>query len=153
MPKTLFDLVKNAPATQHRWNPNCHKCVRIGYDEEYSVEAMHVVPPTKLMSGRIFIDTKYTYELGNNIYLILASSDGNEKFVDEYKSKVDFGSFSMAYCYITVHYYKPLYDDNKNMIGTSVFFVNETNFGGNVPQWLINKFAPAGLLGTLDGII
>ena len=55
-----------------------------------------MVPPTKLMSGRIFIDIKYPYDLGDNVYLILASSDGNEKFVEEYKSKVDFGSFQMA---------------------------------------------------------
>ena len=31
------------------------------------------------------------------------------------------------------------------VIGTKIFFVNESDFGGSVPKWLTQKFAPSAL--------
>jgi hypothetical protein len=45
------------------------------------------------------------------------------------------------------HLYQPLYDliDPNKVIGTRIIFVNESDFGGSFPKWLLKKFAPSGV--------
>ena len=53
------------------------------------------------------------------------------------------------------HLFEPLYDplDCKKVIGTSVVFVSESDFGGSVPKWLIQKLAPQGLSDFYEDLV
>jgi hypothetical protein len=53
----------------------------------------------------------------------------------------------LAITALSGHYFEPLYDplDCKKIIGTSVVFVNESDFGGSVPKYLTQKMAGPGI--------
>lgn len=92
-------------------------------------------PPSMLISGRVFITAKYLWPEKS---VCIQSSEGNEKYVSDYfKAGKDEGKL-LATSALSGHYYEPLYDplDCKKIIGTSVVFVNESDFGGSVPKWM-----------------
>ena len=43
-------------------------------------------------------------------------------------------------------------DPNK-VIGTKITFVNESDFGGSFPKWIIQKFSPPGLNDFYEDLI
>lgn len=134
-PKEIFDIISNAPVTQTKWNPRCRKCDRLGYEDGFSIEATQIIPPTRLMCGRYFVDIKFPFELDNGRYMYLCTSEGHDQYVEEYLKnfKKELEGFQQAFCYLSGHLYEPIFDSNNNVIGTHIFFINETCFGGNVP--------------------
>ncbi len=101
-------------------------------------------PPTILVSGRVFITASYLWP---EKFICIQSGESNETYVSDYfKAGRDEGK-QLAKSIIAGHYYEPLYDplDCKRVIGTLVVFVNESDFGGLIPKWLIQKLAPPGI--------
>ena len=47
----------------------------------------------------------------------------------------------------------PLYDSNNKLIGTKIFYLNESTFGGHVPEWLAKAFVPKAVIDTYDALI
>jgi hypothetical protein len=49
----------------------------------------------------------------------------------------------------------PIYDplDASNVIGTHSFFVSQSDFGGSIPKWLVNKMAAGGVHEFFDACI
>ena len=86
------------------------------------------------VAGRVFIDTRYLIKYAErNEYLAMFSSDGNEELRADYASKNDLEGAATAHCKISGHWYRPLLDSNQKLIGTKIFYLNESEFGGNVP--------------------
>ena len=46
----------------------------------------------------------------------------------------------------------PLYDSNQNLIGTKIFYLNESTFGGKVPEWLAKSLAPKAVIDTYNAL-
>ena len=86
--------------------------------------------------------------------MVIVSSDGNEKYRQEYLNSDPkaFKDITVAYCHLAAHYLKPLYDENDKAkcIGTKVFYVIATNFGGSIPQWITRKIAPKALFDSYE---
>jgi hypothetical protein len=43
--------------------------------------------------------------------------------------------------------------DPAKAIGTKIIFVNESDFGGSFPKWIIQKFSPPGLNDFYEDLI
>ena len=107
-----------------------------------------------LINGRIFVDAKYLFpNPEKHDYMLISSSNGNEEIRDEYMSSKELGGLTVAHQLLSGHWIKPIYDNQQNIIGTSAFFVSESSFGGAVPKWIINKFAPPAIIQYYDDIV
>ena len=77
------------------------------------------------------------------------SSEGNEQVRDEYVEKNPKAVKGLSFAYSTISGFKfiPVYDpkDSTKVVGTSVIFLNQSDFGGSFPKWVLQKFAPAGI--------
>jgi hypothetical protein len=129
--------------------------IESGADEEGKVEvyASYVNSPTRMISGRMFIDAKYLWEKEN---IVIMTSEGNEKLKEQYcSSKTDLQDVTVAFCLISGHKYTPIFDeqDKSKVIGTHIIFVSESDFGGSIPKWIITKFAPPSLSEFYDDVI
>ena len=101
-------------------------------------------PPTILVSGRIFVTAKYLWPEKS---VCITSSECTESFVSDYfKAGKDEGK-QLATTALSGHYFEPLFDplDCKKVIGTSIVFANESDFGGSIPKWITQKMAPGGI--------
>lgn len=47
----------------------------------------------------------------------------------------------------------PLTDLNKKVIGTRIFYLNQSDFGGSVPKWIARQFVPKAVEDTYDALI
>lgn len=86
-------------------------------------------------------------------YAAIFSSKGNEKHIEEYSAKNDFDGAAMAKSVISGHWWMPICDLNKQVIGTRVFYLNQSDFGGSVPKWLARQFVPKAVQDTYDSLI
>ena len=111
---------------------------------EVDIYASHIKSPTRLISGRIFVDAKYMWHDKN---IVIMSSHGNSHYKDQYLGRSDLDGFTLAFCNITGLLFTPMVDpsDSQKVIGTNMVFVSESDFGGNVPKWITQKFAPSSL--------
>jgi hypothetical protein len=51
----------------------------------------------------------------------------------------------LAFCNISGLKFAPITDSAGTVVGTSLVFVSESDFGGSVPKWITQKFAPSAL--------
>ncbi len=67
----------------------------------------------------------------------------------------EFKKYSIAHCNISGFKFAPVYDtqDANLIVGTSVVFMSESDFGGSMPKWFIQKFTPGGLFDSYEGLI
>ncbi len=112
-----------------------------------------IKPPSAFIAGRIFIDAKYIW---TEEMMCLMSSEGNEReraiYVEQNAKEVK--GMSHAFCKISGFKFTPVFDDDqKAVIGTSVVFQNESDFGGSMPKWVIQKFTPAGIYEFYEELI
>jgi hypothetical protein len=49
--------------------------------------------------------------------------------------------------------YIPIKDINNKTIGTHIFYVTESNFGGKLPEWIAKSFIPKAIIDTYDLIV
>lgn len=61
------------------------------------------------------------------------SSKGNEKIAKDYQSTHDLKDSALAHAVISGHWYMPLLDDSNKLIGTKIFYLSKSDFGGKVP--------------------
>jgi hypothetical protein len=57
---------------------------------------------------------------------------------------------------ISAFKYYPLYEDDdptKKVIGTLSIVVNESDFGGAVPKWLVQKFFPSSFHDMFEDVV
>ena len=87
--------------------------------------------------------------------LCIMSSEGNEKIREEYLKQPEFKGYSIAHCNISGFKFAPVYDtqDPTKIVGTSVVFMSESDFGGSMPKWFIQKFTPGGLYDFYEELI
>ena len=67
----------------------------------------------------------------------------------------EFKKYSIAHCNISGFKFAPVYDthDANLIVGTSVVFMSESDFGGSMPKWFIQKFTPGGLFDSYESLI
>ena len=111
-----------------------------------------MVPPSAFIAGRIFLVANYRYPEHS---IIISSSRGNQRYLDEYLGAGKHEGKTPADNRFSGHQYTPIYDllDPSKVVGTRVTFVNESDFGGSFPKWILQKFAPPGLNDFYEDLI
>ena len=105
------------------------------------------------MSGRVFFDAKYLFKSDRNqAFFALFSSKGNEQITKDYIVKNSLDEV-VAFTVISGHMYIPIKDINNKTIGTHIFYVTESNFGGKLPEWIAKSFIPKAIIDTYDLIV
>ena len=86
-------------------------------------------------------------------YIAIFSSLGNENIIKEYVSTHDLEGSALAKTVISGHWWMPIYDSLNNLVGTKAVYLNQSDFGGNIPKWLQAQFAPKAIIETYDALI
>ena len=80
-------------------------------------------------------------------------SKGNEEARDKYKQENDISKFVQGFAYISGHWFRPWYEEGTGkLIGTRVFYINQTDMGASMPFWMITKFVPSGIMETFNAV-
>ena len=89
--------------------------------------------------------------------VIVMSSVGNEAVREEYRKAhpKEAASWVDAINYMSGMRFSAIYDskDPTKVIGIHSFFVSQSDFGGSVPKWLVNKMAAKGVHEFFDACI
>ena len=106
--------------------------------KNYERFAMFIKSPTFLISDRIMIDAKYVWK---EKCVVIVSSIGCDVERDEYLRTHDMRGLELAVNVLSAMKFIPVYqdpeDETSEIIGTRTIFVNESDFGGSVPKWLV----------------
>lgn len=146
----LFDYIVE---TQYSWNPHIDKCELLKTEDGYNIYLTQIKPPAVFISGRVFVDCRYIIRnQEKREYFAMFSSNGNELIRQEYLNTHDCNGAQAAHCGISGHWFRPLMNERNEVIGTKVFYLNESDFGGHVPQWIARSFAPKAVLDTYENI-
>ena len=87
-----------------------------------------------MIAGRMFLDSRYMLKhSGEEQYIVIFSSNGNEQFAANYAATHDLGGSALAHSVISGHWYMPMYNSSNQLVGTKIFYLNQADFGGNVP--------------------
>lgn len=64
-------------------------------------------------------------------------------------------NYIVGLTYITSYQFNPVFDekDPTKVIGTHMIQVVESNFGGNMPGWMVKKGQPKGIMEGYDKLI
>lgn len=142
--------------TQIKWNSFIKQCELVKVEDGVNIVLTITKPPVVFISGRILIDGMYTYEYPEkNEYIVAFSSKGNEEIMSDYrKTHSDANKYEIARSIISGHWFKPIYSqlNEKEVIGTRYFYLNQVDFGGKVPQWIRTTFAPKAILDSFEGL-
>jgi hypothetical protein len=112
MPERFGDMIANACQLQTKFNLRCKRSDHIATEEDAEIYATHIVPPTRLISDRVFIDAKYIYRNPDKReYYVIVSSNGNEGFRDHYLATNQVTDTTVGYCYMSVHYFAPAFNE------------------------------------------
>jgi hypothetical protein len=96
---------------------------------------MHIKSPSFLVADRLFIDAKYLWPEEN---MVIVSSLGCEKEKQEYFETHELKGIELAVNNISAFKFYPIYNEDQTLIiGTHTIFVNESDFGGSIPKWLV----------------
>lgn len=123
--------------------------------ESVDIFATMIKSPAVFIAGRIFVDARYMLrDPATDQYIILFSSRGNEDIAKEYSSTHDLNGSALAHAVISGHWYMPWLDPlTKKLIGTKIFYLSQSDFGGKVPQWIVSSFAPKAVRDTFDALV
>jgi hypothetical protein len=106
------------------------------------------------MAGRVFFDARYMFTTPKDgTMFALFSSIGNEQITKDYiaRNKLD---EALAYTTISGHTFCPIKDSqNDATIGTQIYYLTQSDFGGKLPQWLATSFVPKAIGDTYDNLI
>ncbi len=99
---------------------------------------MFIKSPSFLVSDRIMFDAKYVWKEKG---IVIVSSLGCEKEKEEYCRTHDLKGLEIATNILSAMIFLPVYEDpsdeTSKIIGTRTIFVNESDFGGSIPIWLV----------------
>ena len=104
------------------------------------------------MSGRVFYDARYLFKTSNDTLFAVFSSKGNEQITKDLIVKHGLDEV-VAFTIISGHMYIPIKDINNQTIGTHIYYVTESNFGGKLPEWIAKSFIPKAIIDTYDLIV
>jgi hypothetical protein len=115
---------------------------------------MFIRPPTFLISDRMMIDAKYVWKEEG---VVIVSSLGCEKEKEEYCRTHDLRGLEIAVNVLSAMQFTPVYkdplDETSEIIGTRTIFVNESDFGGSIPKWLVQKFLPKSMHEMYEDVV
>jgi hypothetical protein len=156
-PKQFLSLFETIHESQTDWNEHCLKCEYLPQNEKEThldVFATYIKSPAFFLAGRVFIDARYMLKDPNREeYIAIFSSLGNEEIIKDYVSTHDLEGSALAKTVISGHWWIPIYDSLGNLVGTKAIYVNQSDFGGNIPKWLQAQFAPRAIIETYDALI
>ena len=105
------------------------------------------------MSGRVFHDARYLFRSEKTeAFIAVFSSKGNEQITKDLIVKHDLDEV-VAFTVISGHMYIPIKDINNQTIGTHIYYVTESNFGGKLPEWIAKSFIPKAIIDTYNLIV
>ena len=120
----------------------------------YELYAMYIKSPTFLISDRLMVDAKYIFE---DSLSVIVSSIGCEAEKEEYCRTHDIKGIEHAVNVISAMRFFPIYENpddvTSKVIGTTSIFVNESDFGGSIPKWLVQKFVPKSIHELFDDVV
>ena len=63
--------------------------------------------------------------------------------------------YIVAITYLSGYKFEPIYDEKEptKVIGTHVIQVAESSFGGTMPQWMVKKGQPKGMIEGYDKLL
>ncbi len=108
-----------------------------------------MISPGAFIAGRIFIAANYQFP---DHSIVISSFKGMEKYLENYMAAGLNEGKTPAYNRFSGHHYSPLIE-NGVVVGTKVVFVNESDFGGSFPKWILQKFSPSGLNDMYEDLI
>jgi hypothetical protein len=122
--------------------------------KNYELYAMFIKSPTFLIADRVMIDAKYVWK---EDCVVIVSSLGCEPEMEEYCRTHDLKGLELAQNILSAMKFFPIYevpeDETSRIIGTRTIFVNESDFGGSVPKWLVQKFLPKSIHEMYDDVV
>lgn len=122
--------------------------------KNYELFAMFIKSPTFLISDRIMIDAKYVWK---EDCVVIVSSLGCEVEKEEYCRTHDLRGLELAVNVLSAMKFFPVFkdpeDETSEIIGTRTIFVNESDFGGSVPKWLVQKFLPKSIHEMYEDVV
>ena len=140
-PRQYVYLLDRITDTQLSWNEHCLKCECISREsddltgETVDIFATMIKSPAMFISARIFVDARYMLkDPVKDQYIIMFSSRGNEAIAQDYSNTHDLNGSALAHSIISGHWYMPLLDEKTNeVIGTKIFYLSQSDFGGKIP--------------------
>jgi hypothetical protein len=109
-----------------------------GVLSNFELYAMHIKSPSFLVADRMFIDAKYLFK---EEHMVIVSSFGCEKQKIEYYDTHELNGIELAVNNISAFKFFAIHekpeDPTSPIIGTRTIFVNESDFGGSIPKWLV----------------
>ena len=122
--------------------------------KDFELYAMHIKSPSFHVADRIFIDGKYIFP-GEN--MVIVSSHGCEKEKQDYYESNDLQGMELAVNNISAFKFYPIYQDPEDpaspVIGTHTIFVNESDFGGSIPKWMVQKLVPMSMHDLFEDVV
>lgn len=156
VPEQFIHVLDKIAETQKDWNSHLKSCTYIlDHPDKGGADITQTLikAPAPFMSGRVFFDARYIfkYEKTGALFAIF-SSKGNEQITKDFKAKNNLDEV-VAYTVISGHMYTPIKDSNNITIGTHIFYLTESNFGGKLPEWIAKSFIPKAIMDTYDSIV
>ena len=116
-----------------------------GLTRPVEVYASYIKAPNAFISGRIIFDAKFIFPKED---LVIFTSDGNEDvaraYLETHQNEVK--GLAQANTNMSGFKFFPVMNEaNTEIVGTRVYFLNESDFGGSMPKWFLQKFTPGGI--------
>eukprot|EP00347_Sterkiella_histriomuscorum_P000916 403374033 len=149
MPHQFFQTFRKVYETQHIWNQHLKSCELFDKDGDTEIIITIFKSPALFVASRIVMDGVYLNEdKEKSEYMSIFSSIGNEDYWEDYVRQNDISDYAVAKSVISGHWFRPLYNpqNETEIIGTSVFYLNQADLGGNIPTWLKTTFAPKAIV-------
>ena len=122
--------------------------------EGFDMFKCHVHAPWPI-SNRIMFSTRFMWFSEEEGHMLLFCSDQNEdvmadetKFTAQERKKM-----VVAICYCTGWWVKPIKDESGAVVATEMLFLNNTQAGGMIPQWVQNSLAPRTAEDSIKGTV
>ncbi len=105
-------------------------------DMPVEIYCTFIKAPNAFIAERIFFDAKYIWPEEN---LVIMSSLGNANYRENYCTEHarDIRGVAHASTNISGFKWSPVLDSAGEVVGTSVVFLNESDFGGSMPKWFV----------------
>ena len=121
---------------QKDWCKNCISCEKILEDKYCNI--YRTVLDCEFLSSREFVDKKYCkYDPEtDSYYVIFVTANDHPEVMSDFAEEE---SLVRGRNYLASYILRPLEDGRK---GTQFLCISQSDFGGSVPTWLVNRFAP-----------
>ena len=156
-PTEFLKLFETIEESQKDWNQHCKKCLLLFREEDdkdqVDLFATFIKSPGFFLAGRVFVDARYLMrDPKKDQYMAIFSSNGNEDIAKQFASNNDLEGSALAKTIISGHWWMPIIEEGQ-VVGTKAIYLNQSDFGGNIPKWLVRQFVPKAIIETYDSLI